>query len=495
MERFIVGIDFGTTNSAIAVAKAKEIAIIPNNYQRITPSIVAFTDDEVLVGVPAKNQFLLNPDRTIVSVKRYMGSDYTISVNGRTYLPQQIAALIINKLKKDAEDYLGCRVEEAIISVPAYYNEAQRMATIEAGLICGLKVERLITEPAAAALSYGFVNVPKDTILLVYDFGGGTFDVTVMRVFGNYYRVLSAAGDGYLGGDDIDTILIEYLKSKIEELVGDCNFENPLLKQKLKETAENAKIELSDRKSTDIIIPFIETNKKEPVHLNINLKREEFENMILPLISRTVPLIHKAIKEAGLTKKDIDHVILSGGSTRIPSVRKLIQENIGILPERNINPDECVAIGAAILGGIKSHVIKRTIVRDVLPLSLGTDIDDDKLDIILKANTPIPARKTKIYTTTEDNQDTISIKVYQGENKVASRNHLLAEYEFNGIPPMPAGVPEIEITFKVDVNGILNIRAYEKNSNNEISYTVPFSRKLSNRQVIEFSKELQVLMQ
>jgi molecular chaperone DnaK len=477
----IVGIDFGTTNSAVATVVGTEIVIIPNNYGRLTPSIVAFPEEEsYIVGMSAKNYAPLNPERVVKSVKRYMGENKLFSIDKRMYNVPQIASFIIRKLIEDAQDYLGEPVEEAVITVPAYYNDRQRAMTMEAGRQAGVKVERIITEPAAAALAYGFIREGSgDANLLIYDLGGGTFDVTVLKVQSGFFKVLATDGDSHLGGDDFDEILTEYVINRFYQEEQINLKENPISYYKIKETAEKVKIELSDRQVSRFMVPFVIADVSGPKNIDYKIERKDFEQMIAPVLNKTIPLTLSAIEKSGLKVEEIDKVILVGGSTKIPLVQTILQQQLGKTPYKNINPDECVALGAAIAAGIKSGRIKKTIIRDVLPQPLGTDIDNDVMDILLDKNAPLPARKSKVYTTTEDDQDTISIKIYQGVYPKASRNQLLGEYFFSGIRKAKRGEPSIEITFKVDVNGILKVSARDLDTNKEMSWVVKREMKES----------------
>ena len=486
----IIGIDLGTTNSCMAVMEGGKPVVIPNaEGGRTTPSVVAFKKDgERLVGQVAKRQAVSNPERTISSIKRHMGTDYTVEIDGKKYTSPEISAMILQKLRADAEAYLGEKVEKAVITVPAYFNDNQRQATKDAGRIAGLEVVRIINEPTASALAYGLEKSEGEK-LLIYDLGGGTFDVSVLEVGDGVFEVLSTSGDTHLGGDDWDQRIINYLVDEFKKDSGIDLTKDRMAMQRLKEAAEKAKIELSGVTSTNINLPYITADSSGPKHLDITLSRAKFEAMTSDLLERTAGPIEKALRDAKLSKDDINRVILVGGSTRMPAVQKLVKDYFGKEAYKNINPDECVAMGAAIQGGVLSGDVEDIVLLDVTPLSLGVETLGGVFDRIIERNTTIPTKKSKIYTTAVDNQPSVEIHVLQGERDMAEGNISLGRFHLMGIPPAPRGVPQIEVTFNIDANGIVNVKAKDLGTGKEQQITITATSNLSEEEIRQKIKD------
>ena len=486
----IIGIDLGTTFSAVAVMEAGKATIIPNaEGQRTTPSVVTITDDnEILIGQIARNQAITNPGHTVRSIKRHMGEDYKVNIYDKEYTPQQISAFILQKLKRDAEAYLGEKVTKAVITTPAYFEDAQRQATKDAGKIAGLDVLRIINEPTAASLAYG-LNKSHDHKILVFDFGGGTFDVSILELGEGVFEVKATSGDNHLGGDDIDEILIEWIASEFKKEQGiDLREDNTAL-QRLKEAAEKAKIELSTKIKTTINLPFITAGKQGPKHLNVELTRAKFESLLSEILERLKKPTEQALKDAKLSKNDIDKVIFVGGSTRIPTVQALVKQITGKDGDKSVNPDEAVALGAAIQGGILGGDVKDVLLLDITPLTLGIETLGGVFTKLIEKNTTIPTKKSQIFSTATDNQSAVNIHVLQGERPMAVDNKTLGRFDLLGIPPAPRGVPQIEVTFDIDANGIVNVSAKDLGTGKEQKITITATTNLSKEEIEKMKKE------
>ena len=481
-----VGIDLGTTNSVVSVLQGGDPVVIPNSEgSRTTPSVVAFSKDgEVLVGEVAKRQAITNPERTIRSVKRHMGTNWTIDIDGKGYTPQEVSARVLMKLKRDAEAYLGDTVTQAVITVPAYFDDAQRTATKEAGQIAGLEVLRIINEPTAAALAYGLDKEGAEQTILVFDLGGGTFDVSVLEIGDGVFEVKATHGDTHLGGDDWDQAVIDWLIASFKGDHGVDLSKDKMAVQRLKEAAEKAKIELSQVQQTQINLPFITATDAGPLHLDYSLSRAKFQEMTADLLDRCRKPFEQAIVDAGLTKGDIDHVILVGGSTRMPAVSDLVKEMTGRDPNKNVNPDEVVAIGASIQAGVLKGEVKDVLLLDVTPLSLGIETKGGVMTKLIERNTTIPTRRTEVFTTAEDNQPSVEIHVLQGEREMAQFNKTLGKFQLVDLPPAPRGIPQIEVTFDIDANGIVHVSAKDRATGKEQSMTITGQSSL-NRDDIE----------
>ena len=509
----IIGIDLGTTNSCVAVMEGNKPVVIPNSEgRRTTPSIVAFVDNnERKVGDPAKRQAITNPQRTITSIKRFMGETYDqvgkdieraaykvvkgdnntprIDIDGRLYTPQEISAIVLQKMKKTAEDYLGTEVSEAVITVPAYFSDSQRQATKEAGEIAGLKVRRIINEPTAAALAYGLDKANKDMKIAVYDLGGGTFDISILELGDGVFEVKSTNGDTHLGGDDFDHVIIDWMADEFKKQHNIDLRKDPMALQRLKEAAEKAKIELSSSTSTEINLPYIMPVDGIPQHLVMTLTRAKFEQLADRLIRATIEPCKKAMADAGLSNSQIDEVILVGGSTRIPAIQKVVEEFFGKTPSKGVNPDEVVAIGAAIQGGVLTGEVKDVLLLDVTPLSLGIETLGGVFTRLIDANTTIPTRKSEVFSTAADNQPSVEIHVLQGERQMARDNKTIGRFHLDGIPAAPRGVPQIEVTFDIDANGILNVSAKDKGTGKEQKIRIEASSGLTEQEIQKMRDE------
>lgn len=487
----VIGIDLGTTNSCVSVLEGGDPVVIPNaEGNRTTPSVVGFAKNgERLVGETAKRQAITNPDRTISSIKRYMGTDHKVEIDGRVYTPQDISAMILSKLKADAEAYLGEKVTEAVITVPAYFTDSQKQATKDAGKIAGLDVKRIINEPTAASLAYGLDKEVKHHKILVYDLGGGTFDVSVLELGDGVFEVLATNGNNKLGGDDFDDILMNFIADSFAKENGVDLRKDRMAMQRLKEAAEKAKKELSSSQTTNINLPFITVNADGPLHLNMDITRAKFDQLTAGLVEKTIEPMRKAMADAGVTSNDLEKVILVGGSTRIPAVQDAVKRITGKEPFKGINPDECVAIGAAVQAGVLTGEVRDVLLLDVTPLSLSIETLGGVATRLIERNTTIPTKKSQIFSTAADNQSAVDIHVMQGEREMAAGNITLGRFQLTGIPPAPRGVPQIEVTFDIDANGIVNVSAKDLGTGREQRITITSSTKLSDEEIKQKIKE------
>lgn len=512
----IIGIDLGTTNSCVAVMEGSEPAVIPNaEGKRTTPSVIAFVEGgEIKVGDPAKRQAVTNPTKTISSIKRFMGNKYSesakeagnvaykvlkgdndtprVDIDGRKYTPQELSAMILQKMKKTAEDYLGTDVKEAVITVPAYFNDSQRQATKEAGEIAGLTVRRIINEPTAAALAYGLDKTGKDQKVAVYDLGGGTFDISILELGDGVFEVLSTNGDTHLGGDDFDQVIIDWLAEEFKKEEDVDLRKDAMALQRLKEAAEKSKIELSSSSQTEINLPYITATASGPKHLVKTLTRAKFEQLSDDLVRRSMLPCEKALKDAGLSKSDIDEVILVGGSTRIPRIQEEVEKFFGKKPSKGVNPDEVVAIGAAIQGGVLTGDVKDVLLLDVTPLSLGIETMGGVMTRLIESNTTIPTKKSQVFSTAADNQPSVEIHVLQGERPMAQDNKTIGRFHLDGIPPAPRGVPQIEVTFDIDANGIIHVTASDKATGKSQNIRIEASSGLTQEEIEKMKKEAEI---